>query len=123
MKCKGGNLILSKTKRNGGYVFFDCTGVNIASSQEQTVPGIFEKANNAIKTKKPILAINAAIMKDGVTLDEFSPIPVFGCNDTSAPDNAIQLYAGSMVITIVRGLEDDFETVNPAKDKLYINKT
>ena len=45
---------------NGGYVLVDCTGLDlIKGSTQQTIPGIRDRVINAMKTNKPIMAVNA----------------------------------------------------------------
>lgn len=45
--------------RNGGYVMVDCEGLDlIKGSTPQTITGIYEKVQKAMKTGKEILACN-----------------------------------------------------------------
>ena len=41
-----------------GYVMVDCTGINLNTSSEQTVSGIYKKSLAAIESGKPALACN-----------------------------------------------------------------
>jgi len=43
---------------NGGYVMFDCCGLDLSSDAEQSKPGIYADALKAIALNKPIYAIN-----------------------------------------------------------------
>lgn len=56
---------------NGGYVLFDCMGLDLAASEEQTKTGIYAEAIRALSLNKPIWAVNCNY--DGA---EFSPVPV-----------------------------------------------
>ena len=41
-----------------GYILFDCGGLNLNSSSEQTLTGIYNKAKEALATGKLVLATN-----------------------------------------------------------------
>ena len=41
-----------------GYILFDCGGLNLNSSSEQTITGIYNKAKEALATGKLVLATN-----------------------------------------------------------------
>ena len=41
-----------------GYILFDCGGLNVNSSSEQTISGIYNRAKEALATGKLVLAIN-----------------------------------------------------------------
>lgn len=41
-----------------GYVMVDCTGLNLNTSSEQTISGIYAKAKAAIDSGKPCIAVN-----------------------------------------------------------------
>ena len=43
---------------NSGYILFDCGGLNLMSSSEQTKTGIFNRAKAALATGKPVYATN-----------------------------------------------------------------
>lgn len=55
----------------GGYVMFDCRGLDLSSAEEQSKPGIYAEATRALATNKPVSAINCNY--GGA---EFSPVPV-----------------------------------------------
>ena len=40
---------------NGGYILVDVTGLNLSSSDEQEIAGIWDKAVTALKVGKPIV--------------------------------------------------------------------
>lgn len=41
-----------------GYVMVDCTGLNLNTSSEQTIDGIYAKAKSALDSGKPCIAAN-----------------------------------------------------------------
>ena len=41
-----------------GYILFDCGGLNLNSSSEQTIAGIYNRAKDALATGKLVLATN-----------------------------------------------------------------
>lgn len=41
-----------------GYILFDCGGLNLNSSSEQEIDGIYDRAVEALKTGKLVLATN-----------------------------------------------------------------
>lgn len=41
-----------------GYILFDCGGLNLNSSSEQTITGIYDRAKEALDTGKLVLATN-----------------------------------------------------------------
>lgn len=41
-----------------GYILFDCGGLNLNSSSEQTITGIYKRAKEALATGKLVLATN-----------------------------------------------------------------
>lgn len=45
-------------KSNGGYVMVDCKKVNLLAQSAQTITGLYDACNEAIKTGKPVLACN-----------------------------------------------------------------
>lgn len=42
----------------GGYVLVDCGGLNLLSESSQTITGLYKQCQDALATKKPILAVN-----------------------------------------------------------------
>ena len=69
---------MSKAKRNGGYILVDFSGVNLANEDPQVIPGIFTAIDTALKTNKPIIAINAVIAVDDIATVPFSPFLIAG---------------------------------------------
>lgn len=43
---------------HNGYVMVDCTGLNLNTSSEQTITGIYAKAKAALDSGKPCIAAN-----------------------------------------------------------------
>lgn len=58
---------------NGGYILIDATGLNLSSSSEQEIAGIWDKAVTALKVKKPIVVHGCTY---GAAL--VSPVTCFG---------------------------------------------
>lgn len=56
---------------NGGYVMFDCRGLDLASAEAQTKSGIYADAIRAISLNKPVSAVNC-----NYGGKEFTPVPV-----------------------------------------------
>lgn len=59
---------------NGGYYLVDCSGLDLTDTDPQDIEGIWEKAVDALKTGKPIIAHNC-IYGTGVKV---SPVTCFG---------------------------------------------
>lgn len=43
---------------NSGYIFVDCTGLNLNDSTEQEISGIYARSLAAIRSGKPVYAVN-----------------------------------------------------------------
>ena len=43
---------------NSGYVFVDCTGLDVNDSTEQEISGLYARSLAAIKSGKPAYAVN-----------------------------------------------------------------
>lgn len=48
---------------NSGYLMFDCGGLDLNDSTEQTITGIYNRAKTALASGKPIFATNC-VMSD-----------------------------------------------------------
>ena len=48
---------------NSGYVLFDCEGLDLNDSTEQTIDGIYERAKIALSSGKAVFATNC-VMSD-----------------------------------------------------------
>lgn len=66
---------------NGGYVFFDCRGLDLSSASEQKKDGIYADALKTIALNKPIYAI--------------------GCKYGSAPMSAVSVTVHMSDTTII----------------------
>lgn len=98
---------MSKSKRNGGYVLVDFSGVNLWDENPQVIPGIFTAVDTALKTNKPIIAVNAYCKPSDLDLKvPATPIPLFGYHDIGANDeidpNVILLYANTIHVNVMR---------------------
>lgn len=71
-------------KNIGGYILVDCGGLNLLAESSQTIPGIYAQCQQALATKKQILAENCLWGTEYI-----SPIPVLG----------IQLYEDTITMT------------------------
>ena len=60
---------------NSGYVLFDCGGLDLNDSTEQTIDGIYDRAVEALKSGKLVLATNC-VMSDMPC----SPSAVIACD-------------------------------------------
>ena len=103
---------MSKAKRNGGYVLVDFDGVNLYDENPQVIPGIFTAIDTALKTNKPIVAINAVMAVEDVATIPVSPFHLFGAHDMTEtgidPDN-ILLFAGRFQAYVMR--DGDTESI------------
>lgn len=87
---------------NGGYVMFDCQGLDLSSSSEQKKDGIYEEALKAIALNKPVVAINCFY---GTA--RFSPVPVtVHMSDSTiiASANVLQVFITSGDVCTVQNL-------------------
>ena len=97
---------MSKAKRNGGYVLVDFSGVNMYDENPQVIPGIFTAVDAALKTNKPIIAINVVMAEEEFDTLHVSPIPMYGTHEAKEtgeidPDK-IRLIAAYMQAIIMR---------------------
>ena len=80
---------------NGGYIMVDCTGIDLNTSTKQTVTGIFNRVETAIKSGKPVYAIGATFNING-TGNFTSPINVMINSDENggyvATASTLQLW-------------------------------
>lgn len=76
---------MSKTKRNGGYVLVDFTGVNLTTidSAQTPVNPVYEPIITAIKNNKPIYVMNLAVSDGGAVVAPFN-VPFFDTGELSA---------------------------------------
>ncbi len=55
---------------NGGYCMIDFTGINMAASEAQTKPGIYQKVYDCMALNKPLM-LNNALNASGL----YTPVP------------------------------------------------
>ena len=48
---------------NSGYIFVDCGGLELNDSTTQSITGLYKRAQAALKTGKPVFAVNC-LMND-----------------------------------------------------------
>lgn len=87
---------------NGGYILFDCMGLDLSSDSEQTKTGIHKAALNAIALHKPIYAVNCNY--DGAL---FSPVPVtvhMSGTTVIASANVLQMFITEEDVCTVQNL-------------------
>lgn len=87
---------------NGGYVMFDCRGLDLSSSSEQKKDGIYADAIRAISLNKPVQAFNCNY--DGA---EMSPVPVtvhMSGSTIIASANVLQVFITSGDVCTVQSL-------------------
>lgn len=58
---------------NGGYIMVNCKGLELTETDPQSIEGIWEAAQEAIKANKPIIAYNSLYATAPV-----SPVTCFG---------------------------------------------
>lgn len=75
---------------NGGYILFDCKGLDLSSASEQTKNGIYADAIRAKSLNKPVFAINCSYGNF-----PFSPVPV-----TVHVDNDGIVYASANTLQV-----------------------
>ena len=86
---------------NGGYVMFDCMGLDLSKSAKQTFTGIYANANAAFNLGKPVFAYNCNY--DGA---EFTPVPVM-CHKSGT-----SIIASAGVLQVWIGEDDGCTVVN-----------
>jgi hypothetical protein len=84
----------------GGYIMIDCGGLNLLTSEPQTISGLYAKVKKAHELNKPIYAVNCV---DGSGV-KMSPIHVFTINDSGT-------MIGTASILQVRVASDDSVTI------------
>ena len=84
----------------GGYILFDCGGLNLNTSSEQTKTGIYARAKAALKSGKPVYAVNCRM---GTT-------PCSPCSVIAWQDDSDTIVATGHVLRVAID-EDDGVTV------------
>lgn len=103
---------MSKTKRNGGYVLVDFSGVDISTEKLDTNQhpdnSVAIPIYNAIKNNKPVYVENLGSPYPGIKVTPFN-MPVFGGGGPDDPDgiSIVGLFSNfSVHIEYVDGEED-----------------
>ena len=87
---------------NGGYIMVNCEGLDLTKGMTpQTITGLYDACQSAMKTGKPICAYNCAW-----GLIPMTPIPVF-----LVQINATQVIATSSTLQVVVN-NNDSVTIN-----------
>ena len=103
---------MSKTKRNGGYILVDFSGVNLNDENPQVIPGIFTAVDAALKTNKPIIAINAVMSVEDIATIPVSPFFMFGTHlitETEVDPDTIVMVFGATQVHVTR--DGDTESI------------
>lgn len=69
----------------GGYIMADCTGLDLTSAEKVTITGMWDKAVEALKQNKPIVAYNC----------------IYGTGKPVSPVTCFGWYLSSTTIVIV----------------------
>lgn len=86
----------------GGYILFDCGGLELNDSSAQSIDGIYDRAKAALALGKPVFACNCT-MNDGVT----TPVSVVAWQEDEHT-----IIATGHVLRIVIEDDDDVTVVN-----------
>lgn len=86
---------------NSGYIFVDCTGLNLNTSSEQEIPGLYKRAKAAIDSGKPAFAVNCNMSGAPCT-----PISVVAWEESGV------IIATGHVLRIVIEEDDDVTVTN-----------
>ena len=101
---------MSKTKRNGGYILVDFSGVNLNDENPQVIPGIFTAVDAALKTNKPIIAINAVMSVEDIATIPVSPFFMSGIHlITETEVDTIVMVFGATQVQVTR--DGDTESI------------
>ena len=87
---------------SNGYVLVDCKGCNLLAQSSQTISGLYKACDAAVKTGKPIYAVNC-VYGTGVAM---SPIQVMCILEAG-------VYIFTASILQVRIASDDTVTIVP----------
>lgn len=81
------------TNRVGGYIMVDCTGIDLTTGDTPiTVPGIWDIATAAMKSKKPIVA-------EGLTYGD-APVTPVNCFGWVLADDEIVFVSATIHVHI-----------------------
>lgn len=86
---------------NNGYIMFDCGGLDLNDSTEQTIDGIYARSLKALATGKPVVATNCVM----------SGMPCSPCS-VVAWDEGTQIIATGHVLRISIAPDDGVTVTN-----------
>lgn len=86
----------------GGYILFDCGGLELNDSTTQSITGMYARAKKALESGKPVYACNC-VMNDGPT----TPVSVVAWQE-----DAHTIIATGHVLRIVIEDDDDVTVIN-----------
>lgn len=88
--------------KNSGYILFDCGGLDLNDSTEQTIDGIYDRAVEALKTGKLVLATNCVM----------SGMPCSPCSVIAWDQGNDGIIATGHVLRIVIAKDDGVTVIN-----------
>ena len=89
----------------GGYTMIDCSGIELTTATKQTITGIYNQVEKALKSGKLVLACN---LKFGT--NPCTPAPCMVNDDP----NGDELVCTSSVLQLFVGKDDGVRVVNMA---------
>lgn len=87
---------------NSGYIFVDCGGLELNDSTTQSIAGLYKRAQAALKTGKPVFAVNC-LMNDGYC----APVSV-----AAWQENSTTIIATGHVFRVTIESDDDVTVTN-----------
>lgn len=87
---------------NSGYILFDCGGLDLNKSAEQTIDGIYDRAVEALKTGKPVIATNCVM----------SDMPCSPCSVIAWDQGTDGIIATGHTLRIVIAKDDGVTVIN-----------
>jgi len=87
---------------NSGYIFVDCGGLELNDSTTQSITGLYKRAQAALKTGKPVFAVNC-LMNDGYC----TPVSV-----AAWQENSTTIIATGHVFRVTIESDDDVTVTN-----------
>lgn len=87
---------------NSGYILFDCGGLDLNDSTEQTIDGIYDRAVEALKTGKLVIATNCVM----------SNMPCSPCAVIAWDQGSSGIIATGHVLRIVIAKDDGVTVTN-----------
>ncbi len=90
---------------NGGYILIDCSGIELTTTDKQTISGIYAQVLKALRANKLVLACG---LKFGT--NPCTPAPVMVNDDP----NGDEIVCTSSVLQLFVGADDGVRVVNLA---------